>query len=317
MKRTSTFTVFLLALLLAGCNVFEGAQEEGTSNDPEILLLDAEAALQRNEPDLAVQYLERAEALEPENTALGLRIRAKLSTALLRSVDVDILTIHQLATPFTDLPTAYPGSVSAAKTTGLGCKFPATHPSTVFDPRSNPSADLAFNVLGEDLTDKALKRTGKLIRRIFSLSETDGFEFPCDEPSLDASIATLQESMTNSEISTLLVNYAVVLTTESFQNVVDVGGIADQNDIQFRYVFPPTDPVYISSCTPDVASCEDVTTSVQGDLDNLACSILLLDKRAEILEGTPQSLAQELADVAATAHDALVDGLGEDCYDHP
>src|SRR5690606_33666207 len=109
MKISFYFSTFILfAALLTGCNVFEGTQEEGTGDDPEVLLQDAEAALQRDEPKLAVAYLKRAVELEPVTTSLGAQIRIQLSTAHLRAVGVNIMTLKQLATPFTEIPESIP-----------------------------------------------------------------------------------------------------------------------------------------------------------------------------------------------------------------
>lgn len=80
-------------LLLAGCNVFEGLYEEGASNDPEVLMADADLAMQRGEPHKAVAYLERALEYDPENPT----IRTKLSTAILQANDIDVLSMISLA----------------------------------------------------------------------------------------------------------------------------------------------------------------------------------------------------------------------------
>src|SRR5690606_41582378 len=109
MKISFYFSTFILfAALLTGCNVFEGTQEEGTGDDPEVLLQDAEPALQRDEPKLAVEYLERAVELEPVTTSHGAQIRIQLSTAQLRAGGVNNTTLQPLAMPFKDIPESMP-----------------------------------------------------------------------------------------------------------------------------------------------------------------------------------------------------------------
>lgn len=319
MKISFYFSTFILfAALLTGCNVFEGTQEEGTGDDPEVLLQDAEAALQRDEPKLAVAYLKRAVELEPVTTSLGAQIRIQLSTAHLRAVGVNIMTLKQLATPFTEIPESIPAGASFDKAEAIGCKFPSSHQSTIFDPRNNNSAATAYYQLGETPTTDAINEAGTLINRVFQLNETEASqEFPCDPTTLDNTIASLQGFLTDELIAQALVNYSVVLTTLSFKDVVDEGGIADVNGVQFRYVFPSGQNPYVSSCMPDLVSCEVVTTTVQNDLDDLACSALLLDRRADLLTDDTGSIAEEVADLAETAQQALASGLNENCYEHP
>ena len=84
-------------LVFAGCNVFEGLYDEGASDDPEVLIADADAALQRGEPDKAVQYLEKAFEAKPQDP----EIRTKLSTALLQQADISVITMIDLAEDIT------------------------------------------------------------------------------------------------------------------------------------------------------------------------------------------------------------------------
>ena len=42
---TSALPALAVALVLAGCNVFEGVYEAGTSNNPTVLLADADVAM--------------------------------------------------------------------------------------------------------------------------------------------------------------------------------------------------------------------------------------------------------------------------------
>ena len=80
------------ASLLAGCNVFDGLGGEGESEDPEVLLQDARAALSRGEPEAAVRYLERAYSLDPTNP----EVRIELVGARFARAELDLITLQQL-----------------------------------------------------------------------------------------------------------------------------------------------------------------------------------------------------------------------------
>jgi tetratricopeptide (TPR) repeat protein len=84
----------LAGLLLAGCsdNLFSGLQSEGTSDDPQVLLADAQAALAKGDTTRALDYLERAHDLEPENA----EVRVTLVGTRFEKHDVDLLTIREI-----------------------------------------------------------------------------------------------------------------------------------------------------------------------------------------------------------------------------
>ena len=83
---------FLCAALLVGCNVFDGLGGEGESDDPNVLLQDARAALSRGEPQAAVRYLERAHALDPSNP----EVRIELVGARFAQAEIDLITLRSL-----------------------------------------------------------------------------------------------------------------------------------------------------------------------------------------------------------------------------
>ena len=92
-SRLAILLVFCTTLLLSGCNVFETFYEEGTSSSAEVLMQDARAALERGDTEKAKAYLERAHENDPENA----EVRVELSAVELRSSDVTILRIKELA----------------------------------------------------------------------------------------------------------------------------------------------------------------------------------------------------------------------------
>lgn len=86
--------VLVASLILAGCsdNLFSGLQDEGTSDDPKVLLADAQAALAKGDTARAVDYLERAHDLAPEDA----EVRVMLVGTRFEMNDVDLLTIREV-----------------------------------------------------------------------------------------------------------------------------------------------------------------------------------------------------------------------------
>lgn len=83
--------VLLLVSVGAGCNVFGGLSEEN-SDDPEVLLSEARAALTQGQPDRAVDLLREALAADSSNA----EVRVELASAMLEARDVDIVTLRSM-----------------------------------------------------------------------------------------------------------------------------------------------------------------------------------------------------------------------------
>lgn len=120
----------------AGCNVFEGIGEDAGSDDPQVLLHDARAALDRDEPETAVGYLERAFELDPDDP----EIRIELTGARFAAADVDLITLKGLVEHINSgAGLQASASRRAGKANGRYCTFDAD-PATleVFDYTSAP-----------------------------------------------------------------------------------------------------------------------------------------------------------------------------------
>lgn len=71
MKVKRLWMVILLGLLfIIGCNIFEPFHSEGKSDDVEVLLEDAKAALANNQPEKALEYLDKAMRIDPNHPAV-------------------------------------------------------------------------------------------------------------------------------------------------------------------------------------------------------------------------------------------------------
>lgn len=113
---------FVCAALLAGCNVFDGLGDEGDSGDPNVLLQDARAALSRGEPQVAVQYLDRAYSIDPSNP----EVRIELAGARFAQAEVDLLTLRELVTHINgDEGSVAPATLTPKQDHGPFCTFDA------------------------------------------------------------------------------------------------------------------------------------------------------------------------------------------------
>jgi len=77
-----------IALLCAGCNIFSWTHDEGSSNDPETLLADAEGALLKRDYDAALQYASKGIQNDPHLAFPRLRYVA--SQAVLARAGISI-----------------------------------------------------------------------------------------------------------------------------------------------------------------------------------------------------------------------------------
>ena len=84
----------VLAVLLTGCsdNLFSSFDSEGTSDDPNVLLADARAALAKGDTVRAIDYLERAHDIDPDHA----EVRVTLVGTKFEQNDVDLLTIREI-----------------------------------------------------------------------------------------------------------------------------------------------------------------------------------------------------------------------------
>lgn len=84
---------FTFSLCLSACNVFDGIYEEGSSNEPAVLLADARNAISDGRHDDAVEYLNKAHERQPGN----IEIRVALASALLTLNKIDVMLIAEVA----------------------------------------------------------------------------------------------------------------------------------------------------------------------------------------------------------------------------
>jgi len=292
------------SLFLAGCNVFEGIDQAGTS-DPEVLLEDAERALQRDDPDEAVAHLRNALEHAPEEGLLRSRIEIKLATALLAARDIDVMMLRRIAGNFNQEDAgAAPAPLNLGKQAGtMGCKFPGSHSRTEFDPIDG----IDYEHLSQPASQDAMDEARRLLGRVFALDEA---AFCGTQEDFDHNLSLLQrQGLTDIEIAEALVDYAVVLSTRLTLELLNIN---DGSLARFFYVTAPSGGEYVSVCMNDVGVCEASDAVLTENLSRIDCAVRLLTSRAELLHST--GTAYEVAQMAASWQDRLVGGLDQPCY---
>lgn len=143
----------LLGGVLAGCNVFGGIGED--SDDPQVLLRDARAALDRGDPQTAVGYLEQAFEMDPNDP----EIRIELAGARFAVAEIDLLTLKGLVEHINGGASSQARASGAGKAGGAHCTFDAD-PETLesFDYTAAPEyqrirAEIEMFVDARDLLD--------------------------------------------------------------------------------------------------------------------------------------------------------------------
>jgi hypothetical protein len=298
------------SLVLTGCNVFEGIDEQETS-DPEVLLEDAKLALRDGNPTKAVLHLRKALERAPAEGLLRSRIEVKLATALLAERDINVLMLSRIARNFnrnnaSAKVASFPALEKSATT--LGCKFPGAHERVEFDPIEG----IDYERLNQAPSKEAIDEAQTLITRVFSLEETTAdIPFPCDtQDDLNQQIRLLQQlGLTNTEIAEALVNYAVVLSTRLTLELVTIN---DGEQARFFYVDPPSGDEYVSVCMNNVEVCEKGDVVVNENLARVDCTVRLLRSRARVLRSEGPAL--DVSEIAASWRDRLVSGLDRPCY---
>ncbi len=292
------FTLVLLcALLLTSCNAFDAFEKPGQSNDPEILLYDAEMALRQGRPDQAVRFLRRALEIAPDHAL----VRIKLATALLTRHDIDVMDFMLLAEQFArEVPIRSSAlRVSQHPARALSCNFPESDPHTPFDPTQVSNYD--------ELKDhqSVLEEIQRLVDRVLTGEEqTPGSDL--DEPVADVIERLRAEGLTETEIAEALLNSVVAYGTLAYLDIAESGG----EEFTFYHVTPPSGERYIGYCAPDSVSLDRVLATIACHLPEADYARRLVHGRADLL-GSDN--ARELADLADEGYTRLTQELDASC----
>ncbi len=305
MLRSTLFSSALLLLLFlaTGCNVFDGLEEEGASNDPAVLLQDAELALSRGEAERAERYLRRALDIDPENA----RVRIKLSTALLAKHRIGALDLMRMAR---SLRGAEEDAAPASATSALHLTPPApARLQTVcsFDPTAvdsfeefQPDEIERFNAFQP--SEDALIEIRTLIGRVFDENETTVDDF--DGRDVYAVIDSLRsEGFSDAQIAEAAIDDAVATTTLVY---LDLSEGARQS-YTYYYVDPDAQQDgdrYLGYCADTQMQLEEADEVVGCNEPEVRYTRDLLRARADSLLPA-NTVAEEVADEAELAYGAL------------
>lgn len=273
--------------VLTGCNVFEGFYEEGASDDPEILLQDAEFALRSGEPEKAVQYLERALAREPADPRLANDVRSTLAMALLRANDVSVLTLDRIASDLLGQLDPSGALAAAGKGADTYCSF---------DARGD---DRREEVVLDTPTFREVRDKTMVLDRVIGLLN-DVFQFPSTTPQgILVGVEGLTDlGYTEQEIQSRLFVLAVAYVTRAYVEVVEAG----LDRIAWYRVLPAGGgEAYLGLCAPSPEVILAVKQAASCAMSDLLQAVELLDARMFVLgleEDTPAAV------IAAEARDA-------------
>lgn len=262
------FSLFAFILLLAtGCNVYEGLYEAGTSDDPVILMQDADAALQSGDADKAVEHLEKAHENDPENVA----VRAKLSSALLEKHDLNVTNLASIAD---EINADVSGQLGAGKSSI--CSFPDHHATSPFYPREVEGFQQMMSSLD-------------VLQRVLEL-----LDFAGEGVDVEALADELEPYGIGLGDVYLMNAFAVVAS--SYLAIAEAGG----DTFSFYFVTPTNGSTYMGYCAPDQATLESVKSQIACEVSNLRIAAANLASRATILGSSDaETIAVEVSDAIA------------------
>lgn len=282
--RTSLFctlaVTLAVGLLVAGCddNVFDGLNSEGTSDDPQVLLADARAALAKGDTTQAIDYLERAHDVAPENA----EVRVELVGTKFEKNNVDLIAIREIAEYIADGSKALRTAKNADA--DYYCSFDE-EPGETFDFAEAPAYQRLVGL--SDLFDEAITLLGDL----------------------DASEVDLSEELT----ARMLLMRAF---TRAFQTIVAVDQEVKEIEVDlFRLSNGDIGVCADASEFNSVSDAQQIVDEIEQIID---CTLLPgyeqaiddLRTRNELLRGNLDSL---ILDTMGEALDAMRNSINGDC----
>lgn len=269
-------------LLVVGCddNVFSGLNSEGTSDDPQVLLADARAALVQGDTAQAIDYLERAHEVDPDNA----EVRVELVGTKFEKHDVDLLTIREIG--------EYIANSNKATATAK-----AGEPYYVCSFEGDPSTYPAFDYAQAPAFQRLAELSGLFEEAITLLGDLDPaqVDLPRD---LKARMLLIRAF------------------TRAFQTIVEIDtSVKELGAELFRL---PSGAIGVCADATQLSSISEAQQIVD-DIEQLTeCTLLPgydramdeLRARNELLSGDPDNI---LTDVMGDALDAMRNGVSADC----
>lgn len=296
MTRTRILAACLPALFVvaSGCNVFDSATE-ATSNDPRLLIADAESAMQGGKPEQAVALLEKAvERSEPASFVRS-KAQLRLGTAELKVAGVNVLAFERVVT---DLSNRFDGPGAMGKSSAPVCSFPADH--------------VRGDVIDLDAVDGYVELRSKtaLLARVRSLV-AEALGLPALPPpgfDLNARLNAFRaKGADDALVAEALVNASLSFIGTAYDRIATAGG----DEISWVKVTPPGGEAYLGYCAPSQAVLDRVKVETACAMTDLSLSVQMLRARARFYP--TGALAHELADKAVEAYGRLETELNGVC----
>lgn len=283
--RTGLVATFALALMIAGCNVFDGFYEEGTSNDVEVLIVDAQSAFQTGNFKKAVDILEKAHKADPGHP----QVRVDLSNALLRSRNVGVLDIVLVAENISGKG----ASEGFGKAGGAFCSFDQSH--TIVGTFDYTNVDGYSKLLeNRDVFD----RVSELITPLLPAA-INSIQVGEDYDRKELLRAIKNTGVAESRIDALLMSYAASVIIDTYLAIFQ----NDDYPIEWYNVRGEGGNEYIGYCVASFDDQEELQQSAACSMRRLGMAVIAIDLRAQHLGNA--KAAREVADEARDAYESL------------
>ncbi len=290
---------FALVLLLTGCNVFEGLYEAGTSNDPEVLLADAEQAVQQGEPEKAVVILEKAVEQTQPKTVQRSKVQIQLATAKMQAAKIGVLQLQRMIEDMNDRIEI--GKTSSGKIGAFASQVCSYEPTDERLEQITLNDIDGYTAISQN--QDVLSEVQRLVNEALNFSGDPGERFD-----IQARIDSLQQAgLSQQKIAEALLNASLAYVGGSYDDIVQVGG----DQIEWYRVRSAYEGYYLGYCAPSQDVIDTVKAETACSMDDLKFSVDLLRARAAFYD--PNSLAGEIADKAQEGYDKLQDELDGTC----
>ncbi len=288
-------------LVLSGCNVFEGIYEAGTSNNPDVLMADAQQAMQQGEPAKAVEMLEKAVEKTQPNTVQRSTVQVNLATAKMAKADVSVIKLQRMIQDFSDRVEFGKGGLGKGRAfAGEVCSFEA--PDQRVEALDLESID-GFSSISSN--QAVLAEVQRLVQEALHMTASPGPQF-----SIQGRIDSLQAAgMAQASIAEALLNAALARVGASYSHIAGVGG---DEIAWYRVRSAARGDYYVGYCAPSEAVVQQVKDETACSMSDFAFSVDLLRARSAFYpEG---SLSDEIADKAEEGYQKLQQELDGTCH---
>ncbi len=264
------FVVLALGLFIAtGCNAFEFMYSDD-SDDPEVLFDDAQIALQNGDTEKAIDLLEKALEMDPENP----EIKIELTSALFQGSEIDLLVMKDLAEFISETPaSASKGFIKASVMSMPTCNFGDGITSTELDLTQDPAYQLLSDK--EDVLARALEL-------LYNTLETE------EAANLHANI------LSNAHLMRAISNMAV--------SIIEIKEKADEAQATLHRLSNGS----IGYCAADQEALEELESFIMCDkLPAIDQAVDDLVSRQTLFSDDDSDLAEALADARAEITGAI------------